>query len=142
MLLPLVSACKKEAGPEEEEAIKVVIVKYDMALIETYRSLDVKALLKLASVREVSKNEALLVDLAKKKVYMESELLDIRFVEFKWKSRKEADVRVSERWRWRQVNIETGKEVRPWVEEDYKLVYHMTKDNKMGWIVDSLRFEK
>lgn len=140
MLLPLVSACKK--APAREEMIKEVIVKYDIALIEAYRRLTIRPVEKVASDLEVSKNNAILLGFYQDKIFMESHLEDIKFRNIKFESDTKAEARVTEKWRWRHLHRETKKEVKPWVESEQKLRYHLVKDPKKGWIVDSVEFVK
>lgn len=137
ILLTLVSACKKEVKTSDEEAIKDTIVKFDTALIEVYKKLDPKPLVGLASQREVGKNADIVVGFINKKVYLDSELHDVKFELFTRKEKDEIDVLVKEKWRWRHLEIGTGKEVKPWVREEYTINYHMVKEKKK-WIIGSL----
>lgn len=140
-MLPLVSACKKKAA-SDEELIKGVIERYNAAMVDAYRRITIKPMEAVASEREVSKVNAILAGLYGEKIHMDSDLLDIRFEDIKKVSKERAVARVKEKWRWRHLHIETKKEVKPWVEEEQRLLYHLVKDPKKGWIVDSVEFVK
>lgn len=140
--LCLLPACKgKAAKAPEEDAIKEVIVRFDKALIESYRRLNTDPLNEVASDKEIGKNDSIMLNFSKNNIYMESEFKDIKFLEFKRISNTKVDVNVWEKWRWRHLNSKTKEVVKPWVEEEYKILYHMVKDKKKGWIVESLKLE-
>lgn len=141
VLFSFLPACKKEVVKTEEEAIKEAIVKFDKALIDVYWKLDPKPLAGLVSEREMGKNADIIVGYINKKVYLESELHDIKFELFTKKEKYEVDVIAKEKWRWRHLEIGTGKEVKPWVWEEYTINYHMVKEKKR-WVVDSLNIVK
>lgn len=140
MLLPLVPACKK--APPREEIIKETVRKYDNALIEAYMRLTIRPVEKVASDLEVSKNNAILLGFYQEKIFMESHLEDIKFRNIRFESATKAEARVTEKWRWRHLHIDTKKEVKPWVESEQRLLYRLTNDPKKGWIVDSVEFVK
>lgn len=138
-----INSCSRETEiGGDEGSIKDAIARYDKALIVAYRKLNDEPLAGVASEIERVKNRSLLLNFKKNKIYMESEVLEMRYEGFKRKSSKEVDAAVREKWRWRHVNFQTGQEAKPWREEEMRLNYHMIKETKRGWIVDSLEFAK
>lgn len=143
IILLALSSCKKEMTAADEASIKDVIIRYDMALIEVYLRGSVKPLAEIASVREANKITMLLTNFEKKKVFMESEMLDIKFEKFTRMSAHKVDTVVKEKWRWRHLDRETKREVKAWRFEDYRLLYHMERDlRSMKWLVNSVEFVK
>lgn len=138
----ILTACKdKSVKPTDEEGIKEAIVKFDKALIETYRKLNTEPLNNIASDKEIGKNHAIILGFIRNGIYMESEFDDIKFLEFKSVSKGNVDAIVWEKWHWRHLNSKDKKVVKSWIDEEYKILYHMHKDKKRGWIVESVKLE-
>lgn len=138
ILLAVLPSCRKVPLPDEK-VLKDAIIRFDKGLIETFMTLKSEPLWNVASENEVGRNDSLLVEYLKKKKYMESEVLEIRIEEIKEAKGKSAEVIALEKWRWRDVDINTKKEIKPWAEEEFNIHYKMVKDKKLGWIVDSTK---
>lgn len=136
-------ACEKEfvTTQDDKEAIEIAIIKYDLALVRMYRRLDINELNGFASSAEIGKNNAIIFGFSADNIYMESQFLDLRVDDVRIISPGKADASVWEKWKWRHLNIETREVVKPWVEKETALKYHMVKDKKLGkWIVDEVAF--
>lgn len=146
ILLLILHGCENKTEKvmtiEEKDTVKIAIVKYNVALIKAYRHVNIKALNGIASSRQISKVNAIIYGMYGDGIYMESDLVDIEYVEFIKKDEESLDVRTREEWRWRHVDIKTREEVKPWVKVEQKITYHMIRDNKKRWIVDSLEVMK
>lgn len=140
IFLAMLPACEREEKGihSEEEIIKGSIVKYNAALIGMYRKLKISELNNVASKLEISKNNAILLSFLTDKIYMESDLIYIDFEKVEINPEDRAEVGSREKWRWRHLELNTGKEVKPWRVDEQRLIYHLIKDVKKGWIVDKV----
>lgn len=141
LLFFLISGCKASVTDPEISLIETTIRRYNRALADAYRDMSVDPLQGIASEREMGKVNMILMGFRAKNQYMETELKGIEFERIERKGTDSADVETEESWRFRHLDKKTGQEVKPWVQEEYKLLYHMAKKDG-SWIVASVEFVK
>ena len=114
--------------------IKKVIRWYDEALVKAYTQLDVKPLDGLASEREMTRVNMMLVKFQRENKVMESEIKELKFVKISVSPEGRADVETEEKWRYRFLRKGTDRAVTPWTDVDYRMGYEMVK-SKGQWLV-------
>lgn len=142
LFISLALGCGKKEGtakadPEMEAAIK----GYCAALIPTYNALNTKPLEGYASEKEIGRINMILMQFTGEKKFMESEMKDFRVVKVSVKDDSHADVETVEKWRFRHLRQVTLEVIKPWINADYKLMYHLTKQDGR-WLVDKTEFLK
>lgn len=142
LLLFLFSGCSSPFKNDPEASlIETAIRRYNRALADAYREMSVDHLHGIASEREIGKVNMIIMGFRAKNQYMESGLKGIEFKEIKRNKEDSADVETKEAWRFRYIDKKTGQEVKPWAEAEYKLIYHMRK-NEGKWLVGDVEFIK
>lgn len=141
LLFFLISGCKTSVTDPETSLIETTIRRYNRALADAYRDMSVDPLQGIASEREIGKVNMILMGFRAKNQYMETELKGIEFERIERKGTDSAEVETEESWRFRHLDKKTAQEVKPWVQEEYKLLYHMAKKDG-SWIVASVEFVK
>ncbi|HBR18492.1 MAG: hypothetical protein A3G39_04350 [Deltaproteobacteria bacterium RIFCSPLOWO2_12_FULL_43_16] len=139
--LVLVYSCNSATKDPEVSILETNIRRYNRALIDAYKELSVDPLQEIASEREMGKVNMIIMGFRAKNQYMESELKGIEFKEIKRNKEDSADVETKEAWRFRYMDKKTGQEVKPWAEAEYKLSYHIIK-NQGKWLVGTVEFVK
>lgn len=142
LILLLFSGCNSPLKNDPEASlIETAIRRYNRALADAYREMSVDPLQGIASEREIGKVNMIIMGFRAKNQYMESGLKGIEFKEIKRNKEDSADVETKEVWRFRYMDKKTGQEVKPWAEAEYKLIYHMRK-NEGKWMVGAVEFIK
>lgn len=142
LILLLFSGCSSPLKNDPEASlIETTIRRYNRALADAYREMSVDPLQGIASEREIGKVNMIIMGFRAKNQYMESGLKGIEFKEIKRNKENSADVETKEAWRFRYMDKKTGQEVKPWAETEYKLIYHMRK-NEGKWLVGTVEFLK
>lgn len=139
--LVLVSSCNPAIKDPEVSILETSIRRYNRALADAYKEMSVDPLQGIASEREIGKVNMIIMGFRAKNQYMESGLKWIEFKEIKRNKEDSADVETKEAWRFRYIDKKTGQEVKPWAEAEYKLIYHMRK-NEGKWLVGTVEFIK
>lgn len=138
LIVFVVAGCARKESVDEMQ-VKTVIAKYNNALIEAYRNQNPIYLKEVAGDDEVRKIGTIVESFLQGDEIMEAEIEKINFKEIKIEAEK-ATVRTSEEWRYRWVNIKTGKEAEPARDIHYDMLYRMVKkDGK--WLVEKTEDE-
>lgn len=114
--------------------LKRSIQWYEDALIKVYNQLDIKPLDGLASEREMTRVNMILMNLAREKKVMESKLVELKVLEISLESGNEAEVTTEEKWRYRYLRKGTNFVIKPWTDAEYRMKYKMVKSKGL-WIV-------
>lgn len=137
----LAFGCGKEkvykADPEIESAVK----GYCESLIPTYNTLDAKHLQGYATEKEMSRIGMIILQFTGEKKFMESEMKEFKVVKVQLKDAKNAAVETFEKWRYRHLRKGTKEVIKPWIDAEYKLQYHMVKEDGK-WLVEKTEFLK
>lgn len=124
--------CASEDARKEE--LKGVVLKYNNALIEAYKSQLYERLMEATGkeeFKEVVERVSAYIHAGR---IMESELKKISFKQITITDDK-AEVRTSEDWTYRWVDFRTGKEVEAIQNPHYEMLYHMAKKDSR-WMVE------
>lgn len=144
LLLSLISVvlffgCTRNVADTRDAELKVVIAKYNNALVEAYKNQNPAPLREVVGDNEVRKIGTIVESFLQSDEIMEAELVKINFKEIKIDAAK-AEVRTSEDWRYRWVHIKTGKETEPVEDIHYDMLYNMAKkDGK--WLIEKTEDE-
>ncbi len=125
VLLVLASGCTSKTVDDKRQ-LKVIVAKYNHALIEAYKNQFYDPLRDVAGKKEVDKVGTIIMSYLQGNEIMESELISIDFRKIE-KENDSATVRTSERWKYRWVHYKTNEEVNPVKEIGYELLYHLSK---------------
>lgn len=134
LLLPIsiLAGCASK-GNNEDARLKVIIVKYNNALIEAYSNQFFAPLKEVADKDQVRRVDIFIDSYLTAKQIMDAELLKIDFREIKIEG-ETALVRTSEDWSYRWINYRTKREVAPRKNIRQEIMYHIVKkDNR--WLV-------
>lgn len=122
--------------PDEKAALKIVIAKYNNALVEAYKDQSFEPLKAVAAADEVNKVDTIVSSYLQANQIMEADLRKVDFKDIKIEGDK-ATVKTSEDWSYRWVNYKTRQEIEPLRNVHYEMLYHMTKkDGK--WLVEKV----
>lgn len=127
-------------GINKTDELKIVIVKYNNALIEAYKNQFFEPLTQVASEEVVRKIGVIVNSYRESDQIMEAELNKIEFREMVVEEDK-ATVRTSEDWSYRWINYRTVQEVEPHQDIHYEMFYHLLKKNGR-WRVEKVEEEK
>ncbi|MBI3752736.1 MAG: hypothetical protein HY266_01660 [Deltaproteobacteria bacterium] len=122
--------------PDEKTALKIVIAKYNNALVEAYKDQSFEPLKAVAAADEVSKVDTIVSSYLQANQIMEADLRKIDFKDIKIKGDKAA-VKTSEDWSYRWIDYRTGKEIEPLKPVHYEMVYHLIKKDRK-WLVEKV----
>ncbi len=111
---------------------------YNKALIMAYASNDVGLVGRYATDRELNKVRHLIDGFVAQRLRMEAELRSLRIEKIERWGPDNVVVTTSERWRYRRVFTDTGKEQKPLTEIDYHLRYNMVREKGPAWRVFDL----
>lgn len=129
------SGCASPPPDTRAAQLKIVIAKYNNALIEAYKNRFDSPLMEVAGEAEVRKIRTIVDSFLQSDEIMEAEVKRMDFKEIKIEAEK-AEVKTSEDWQYRWVNVRTGKEVEPIKDIHYEMLYHLIKkDGK--WLVEN-----
>ena len=129
----LLTACGSFFDKDQME-IKRIIRWYDDALVKVYSQLNVKPLDGLASEREMTRVNMMLAKFYREKKIMESELVDLTFLNISLENINKAEVETKEKWRYRYLRKGTNFVIKPWTDVEYKMNYKMVKSKGL-WII-------
>ncbi|MHC4278310.1 MAG: hypothetical protein ACYSTI_13475 [Planctomycetota bacterium] len=123
-------------GNPEEEAIKVLVGKYNVAIITAYKDLNTWPL-KLVTTDAVFKKVNVMIEsyLDGEQV-MEAELLSLEFKDIKIEP-ESATVRTTEEWEYRWVDINSREVIDPTRPIHYEVLYHIIKSEDR-WLVEKV----
>lgn len=128
------SGCASNQADNRETLLKIVIAKYNNAVIEAYKSQNFEPLKQAATESEINKIGVIINAYRTANQIMESDIKKIDFKEIRIEADK-ADVKTYEDWSYRWINYETRQEAEPLKDIHYELFYHLIKkDGK--WLVD------
>lgn len=130
----LATGCHRFSDAEAQK----VVTTYLTRLVEAYRASDAEIAAPVVSEREALKLTGLIGVKRDANLNLDAELLDVAFEKI---ARKDAEVLVEtrERWRYRDRQIGTGKQVGDESFDSYHLRYHLARE-KERWVVDQLEF--
>jgi hypothetical protein len=118
----------------EEEAIKKLVGKYNVALITAYKDMNPLPLRRVTSNSEFEKVNLIIDSFMEVNQIMEAELMSLGFKDIKIEQ-DSATVKTSEQWKYRWVDMKTGEVKVPLQEIHYEMLYHLTKEEDK-WLVD------
>lgn len=134
LLFILFSCASKQSG--EETSLKIVIAKYNNAVIEAYKNQILMPLKEVAVEDEVRRIDITVSTYLRGNQLMEADLHKIDFKDVRIEGDK-ATVRTSEDWSYKWVNYRTKKEVEPLRDIHYEMTYYLNKiDGK--WLVEKV----
>ncbi len=148
-LLFLIPACSREYAEvadvkqfvsEDPDAAGAVpaVRGYNKALIMAYASNDVEPIGRYAADRELNKVRHLIDGFVAQRLRMEAELRSLRIEKIERWGPDNVVVTTSERWSYRRVFTDTGKEQKALTEIDYHLRYNMIREKGLAWRVFDL----
>lgn len=126
------------AAPDpQEQAVQHVVVRYNAALAEGFRRMDMNALSSVATKDQATSEYYQMAALGEGKVQLIASLTDIRFTSTRITGDAKAVVETEEIWDYQQVSTETSAVVR--VEKDvrYLLRYDLVREGGR-WFVDKV----
>ena len=129
----VLTACGSFFDKDQME-IKRVIRWYDDALVKVYSQFNVKPLDGLASEREMIRVNMMLAKFNREKKIMESELVELTFLNISLKNGNKAEVETKEKWRYRYLRKGINFVIKPWADMEYRMKYEMVK-SRGQWIV-------
>lgn len=135
-LAVILSGCASNPADDREALLKIVIAKYNNAVIEAYRSQNFEPLKQAAAEHEIDKIGVIINAYRTENQIMESDIKKIDFKEIRIEADK-AYVKTSEDWSYRWINYETKQEVEPLKDVRYELLYHLIKKGGK-WLVDKV----
>lgn len=100
------AACRLDTG-EDTRAVKDTILRYNRLLAEGYAKTDMTPLQKVATQEQAEKVYNHMAALGEAKIRMESELVDIDFLDVKLSEENVVQVKTRETWNYTHVNIDT-----------------------------------
>lgn len=125
-------------GVDKTDELKIVIAKYNNALIEAYKNQFFEPLKQVASEEEVKKIGVLVNSYRQSDRIMEAELNKIGFRKMIIEEDK-ATVRTSEDWSYKWIDYRTKQEIESMKDIHYEMVYHLEK-KEGGWFVKMVVF--
>lgn len=132
----ILSGCTSNPADDREALLKIVIVKYNNAVIEAYKNQNFEYLKQVATEKEIDKIGIMISSFRQTDQIMKAEFHKIDFREIKIQGDK-TDVRTSEDWSYRWIDYKTGQEVEPLKNIHYEILYHLIKkDGK--WLVEKV----
>jgi hypothetical protein len=132
IFLPVLYSCST-VNPEEE-AIRRLIGKYNMAIVTAYKNLGMEPLREVASKERFEKVEVIINSFMQGGQMMEAELLELDFKGMEIDAER-ARVRTSEDWKYRWVDVRTREVKVPLTEIHYEMLYHLIKRDDR-WLVE------
>lgn len=139
VLVVVLSLCGCHAGTDKQtQEIKNAILRYNHLLSEGYIKMNMAPLLETAAPDHVQKVYYHMAALGEAKIRMESQLVDLKFLEFQFLSKYAAKARTREKWNYSHTRIGETLPVRKVVEGYiYQLSYLLVKDDSR-WLVSSV----
>ena len=132
-----IGACSIDAG-KDTRAAKDTILRYNQLLAEGYAKMDMTLLQKVATQEQAKKVYNHLAALGEAKIRMESELVDIDFLDVQLPEENVAQVNTRETWNYTHVNIDTKMPGQTIVEGlIYILSYGLVMEHGQ-WFVSSV----
>lgn len=125
--------CERKAI-DEKQSLKVLVAKYNRAVIVAYERQYYEPLLETAGEDEIGRVVNIIGAYIAAKQIMEVELHRVEFGEIEVGDAT-ATVRTSEEWSYRWVDIETDEEVEPLTDRRYEMRYHIVKEDGR-WVVE------
>jgi len=136
VILPFLWSCEKRFEGQPENILKHVVIQYNRLLSEGYSNLNMTDLLEIATEDRARKAYYHMAALGEARVRMEAELLDISFIDIKISGDNNAEVRTREQWRYRHINIDTGKMQRM-KNAIYEMKYKLVRNDERWLISDA-----
>jgi hypothetical protein len=123
---------------KDARAVKDTIVRYNQLLAEGYAGMNMTPLQEVATGGHVQKVYHHMTALGEAKIRMESQLVDIEFVDIQLPKEDSARVKTRERWNYAHINIDTKMPGQTVVQGlIYTLSYELVrKDGR--WLVSSV----
>jgi hypothetical protein len=100
------AACGTDTA-EQTRAVKETILQYNQFLVEGYAKMDMTQLQKVATPEQARKVYQHMAALAEANIRMESQLVDIQFLDVQLPEENVAQVKTRETWNYTHVNIDT-----------------------------------
>jgi hypothetical protein len=124
------------AASEEASRIKDTVVLYDALLAKGYITLNMSPLLEVATEQRANKAYYHMAALGEGKVKMDMKLNELKFSDVKTLSPETAEAATEEKWDYRYINTDSGKQVYD-NSVEYKLTYRLIKQSGK-WLIDDI----
>ena len=137
MMFICAGGCRVLSERDAQE-VKDTILRYNKLLSEGYAHLDMTPLREVATEEQAQKAYQHMAALGEAGVRMESNLIDIKFLEIKFPKKNLSEVITKEKWNYSHIKIGTkmpGQTVVRGV--NYKLSYELVRRNEK-WLVLSV----
>jgi hypothetical protein len=132
-----IEACNIDTG-KDTRAVKDTILRYNQLLTEGYAKMDMTPLQKAATQGQAEKVYTHMAALGEAKIRMESQLVDIHFLDVQWPEENVAQVKTRETWNYTHVNIDTKMPGQTTVAGlVYTLSYELVVEHGQ-WLVSSV----
>jgi len=117
------------SGTQDKEQVKAAVTRYNQALSDGYKNLNMGTLLEVAEESQVNKAYFHMAALGESRLRMVSQLKDIQFSDFRFDSPSSARVKTREKWDFQHVNIDTQKIERNEQNFPYEVNYSLARRN-------------
>ena len=139
ILLTVIYVVGCRAGTEKDtRAVKDTILRYNQLLAEGYARMNMTPLREVATEEHAQKVYHHMAALGEAKIKMESQLIDIEFLDIQYPKKDLVRVKTKEKWNYTHINIGTKMPAQTVVQGlIYKLSYELVrKDGR--WVVSSI----
>jgi hypothetical protein len=126
--------CRRFSDADAQKLVTTYITR----LVEAYRASDAEITAPVVSDRQALKLTGLIGVKRDGNLNLDAQLLDLEFEGFERKG-EQVLVETRERWRYRDLQIGTGKQVGDESTDAYHLRYHLARE-KERWVVDQIEF--
>ena len=122
----------------EEQAIRSTIERYNSALADGYRALNMSRMKEVATKLQSEDEYIHMSSLAEGGIRLDSELMDLKFIKMSIETTS-AQVETRETWDYRHYSRQTGELVLEQKSLVYDLAYDLEKQADDGWLVSDVR---
>lgn len=132
------AGARKERIERDRIAVEHTVLRYTQRLAEGYAKMNMTNLQEVATLEQAKKVYKHMSALGDAKIRMESELVDIEFLDIQVVEPGSAEVKTREKWNYTQVNTDTKMPSRPPVTGlIYTLSYKLVRQDDR-WLVSSV----
>jgi hypothetical protein len=124
------------AVDSEKEHIKKTVKAYNIALVQSYRDVDLSYMKPFASKEQLNRLFPTIAALKSSGNIMIAVQLEHKVIKFR-SDGNEATVDVFEKWKYWWENRNSGQITKPAETMEYQMIYHLKKNNG-NWLVDGI----
>jgi hypothetical protein len=137
VIITWIGGCRADTE-KDTLAVQHSVLRYTQLLAEGYAKMNMTALLQVATDEQALRAYHHMSALGSSKIRMESELVDIEFLDIEFPEREMASVKTREKWNYTHMNIDTTMPAQTTVEGiTYTLSYGLVRKNSR-WLVSSV----